>query len=510
MGAPIEWRAVADSTARPLWRDGPALAGTALAIATLALSIWRAATQSIVHDEAYTYLQHVRGPLIRAFDPAHFDANHHILHTLLCKVSTGVFGLSELSLRLPSLLGGALMLAVTWVIGLRVIGGWLGVLTLALLATNPLLLDFMSCARGYGLALALLLTALAVLALWPASAAAALTASLAMGLGAAANLSVTFEAAGLGVTAVALEGIRQRRLPWRHALALTLPGLALAAALTLPPLRGAPASLFYVGLPTLGLSIYNLVDATLFAATAPNDLLAATARWAMAVAWGAVPALFALMVSAAALPRMRRPDAERLSRCHDLLSLCVGTLLVSLALMFTANAVGGLLFPQDRTGLPLIALFCLALGALTRAGLGPQDDRWAGRMLAVMMAALCVRQALQLQVQCYGIWRYDAGTRRLAGALVNWHETQPPGTTVRLAASWRLEPSLNFYRTMWGLDWLAPVTRGSEHGAAGHFGAEGWSVCALEAADAHLVERLGLRPIGADLVSGAILAEPSS
>src|SRR5688572_809240 len=129
-----------------------------LALVFLA-SGWRAATQAITLDEALTYQLYVDAPL------AHlvlvYDANHHILHSLLCRASASLFGHGELALRLPSLLAGLayLLLAQRITVGARATA-W-SLLAFALLATNPFVLDYLALARGYALALALLFAALA-------------------------------------------------------------------------------------------------------------------------------------------------------------------------------------------------------------------------------------------------------------------------------------------------------------------------------------------------------------
>src|SRR5262249_61469048 len=72
--------------------------------ALLLANVYRAATQSIVHDEALTYNWFVAGPPIPAPGIA---INNHVLNTQLARHAIALFGPSELSLRLPSLLGGA-------------------------------------------------------------------------------------------------------------------------------------------------------------------------------------------------------------------------------------------------------------------------------------------------------------------------------------------------------------------------------------------------------------------
>src|SRR5438874_9715791 len=85
----------------------PALA-LALLGAILIANVYRASTQSVTHDEAVTYESFLAQKQYRIF--TRFDANHHLLHTHLCFLTTFLFGASELSMRLPSLCGGVLYL----------------------------------------------------------------------------------------------------------------------------------------------------------------------------------------------------------------------------------------------------------------------------------------------------------------------------------------------------------------------------------------------------------------
>ena len=66
--------------------------------ALFAANVYRAATQSITTDEGLTYNLFVH-PQLK--DTLHiYDANNHVLNTLLTKVSLTVLRLSEISLRL--------------------------------------------------------------------------------------------------------------------------------------------------------------------------------------------------------------------------------------------------------------------------------------------------------------------------------------------------------------------------------------------------------------------------
>ena len=75
-----------------------------LALARFVVCCYRAVHQSIVIDEAFTFNRFVKGPWSSI--SAEYHANNHVLYSILAKLSVGVFGLSEFTLRLPSLLAG--------------------------------------------------------------------------------------------------------------------------------------------------------------------------------------------------------------------------------------------------------------------------------------------------------------------------------------------------------------------------------------------------------------------
>ena len=82
---------------------------TSFAVAIFAISVYRAATLALTIDEASTYVGYVHLGWNGIFHGP-FDANNHILYSILEKFSRQWFGMSELSLRLPALLGAGLFL----------------------------------------------------------------------------------------------------------------------------------------------------------------------------------------------------------------------------------------------------------------------------------------------------------------------------------------------------------------------------------------------------------------
>src|SRR5688572_10439592 len=141
-------------TQSPLHGRLPQYTATALVCAILAVAIYRAKTQSFTVDEAFTFNLFVDEGLAQF--ARFYDACNHVLHTLLMKVFRYMLGTSELVLRIASLIGALLYLIVARRLSRMASGkGWVHVIGLAALALNPLILDFMVAARGYGLAVAL-------------------------------------------------------------------------------------------------------------------------------------------------------------------------------------------------------------------------------------------------------------------------------------------------------------------------------------------------------------------
>jgi len=103
-------------------------------------------------DEATTFLVYVQFPLKNVFLNIPVNTNNHFLNTLLIRVSTTIFGDSDLSVRLPSLLGYLMYVIFSFkllsAISQRTIVIIAGIVLLHL---NPYFADFFGLARGYSL-----------------------------------------------------------------------------------------------------------------------------------------------------------------------------------------------------------------------------------------------------------------------------------------------------------------------------------------------------------------------
>ncbi len=173
---------VGDPPANPAgstwWRVPRDWAGRGLLAAAIFAVVWsaiRAFVQSITIDEATTYVAFIRYGYPHQWTAA---SNNHLLNTMLMRLATRLFGLSEFTLRLPTLMGAALYVGSVYRLcrGLefaQVAAGGFGAASraaqwglLLCLVYNPFVMDYMVAARGYGMALGFLMLAIATVAGW--------------------------------------------------------------------------------------------------------------------------------------------------------------------------------------------------------------------------------------------------------------------------------------------------------------------------------------------------------
>ena len=116
--------------------------------------------QPVNYDESFTYITYVSRPAVVGLSDYGY-LNNHLLHTLLAHMSTMVFGNTPWALRLPAYVAGCALMPLTYAFARRTSDATGGVLAAALVATNPVLMEFSACARGYSLVVAcFLVTAL--------------------------------------------------------------------------------------------------------------------------------------------------------------------------------------------------------------------------------------------------------------------------------------------------------------------------------------------------------------
>ncbi len=398
------------------------------ALARLAVCCYRAAHQSIIVDEATTYNKFVSGPWRKLF--GRYDANNHILSSIMIKLSVTLGGLSPFMMRLPSLIAGFfLTLAVFWL--LKRVQSWpLRWAAFALFCLHPLLLDFSIAARGYSLSLAFF-----VWGLYFCMERRYLIAGVLLGLSIASNLAIVFPVLALIATIALLD----RQL--KPLLNLVLPALLLATLIAGPSLRRAHKDDFYTGYPTLRTAVASLASTSLHA-RADRDGILGDRHTAERIGVIALPIFLLLTGSAAFFTKDRRQLIPLLTLAITLIGLVLARWLFDVS------------YPSDRT-----CLYFVILAAAAWAVTGDVFKSQSLQAFWLLPAILILIQfSTQLQMQYFEFWRVETDDQFIAG-LIQHAAIGKPENSLTVGASWMHQPSLEFYRRYLHITALKPVER---------------------------------------------------
>ncbi len=430
-------------------------------------------------DEAFTYLSYVSVPWHGLFTT--YSPNHHVLYSILAKACISAFGASEFVLRVPALAGGALLLVGLLRLSRAILGdGWLMLLAVAMVATNPMIFDYLSQARGYSLALGFYLMAIHVVIGKPSVAAKA-WAGIALGLSVASNLSFAIPA--LILTALCFDGF-----------VLPILEVGTAAAILTSPLLHVRRGDFVGGYDSLLDTLRNFAISCVMHDWQVHGWWSRVFNvWGGRVMYPAMAGVFVFtLVACAAVLRKLMPQRSRWSVPDACLWLCGGTLLLTPAALVAAHYVLHAPYPFARIVLYLWPAFVFALCLLiSRPGT-------RCRPLAIFAVLLCVQSAEQLSLRSYAWVYYTSGVRTIA-RFIRAHPARPTQDD-RIAASDSQYTCLGFYRAIYGMtNWkidfyIAAAEQHSDYIVMDMF------------EDSR--KRTQVRQVWADPLSGAILAKP--
>ena len=480
-------------------------------VSLFAVNVYRALTQAVVCDEAFSYRLFLsRKPRILFTT---FDANYHVLHTWLTYASVKALGISAITLRIPSLAACILYFAAVYRISRR----WFGttpllLLSVTLLTINPFVLDFMSVARGYGMALAFFSWAMSeALCASVEEPRVLLRIGILLALSVACNLTFVYPASALAVLiAGTVLCSRNSSLPLlerakKILYRMAAPGLAVALVILVLPLSHIRPNTFYVGTDNL----FEMTASLLMASLRYHDCDFIANRgcyYPVLYPWGyrVAQALFFTCFSAAAVLFWRRcraaPGLESDS-VRDAGLISAGTLFLTAGFNIATHHLFGQVYPVTRMGLYFLFLVPLCFLAACRWLWSLRSPaRAAAWLWTAALVVLAVALASEFDVRYYAEWRYDAGSRDMINLVRKMHGggSRP----VRLAASFPLDMALDYYRQVLGIEWLKPIGRDKP--------AKGYDYYALIADDLHYIDELQLRKVYVNEVSGSALAVPSS
>lgn len=107
--------------------------------------------------------------------------------------------------------------------------------------------------------------------------------------------------------------------------------------------------------------------------------------------------------------------------------------------------------------------------------------------------------ALQFNVKSYFGWEIDAGTRQVASIIAERHSKEKGGP-VRVGVSSVMNESLNFYRLVRHMDWMAEVPRESAECYCDYY--------YVPSSELDHLKRFGVEEIYRNEVAGTVLAQP--
>ena len=132
-----------------------------LGMGVFAFIIAKAVTVQVTTDEAYTLTILTKETVWNLVSYESSYTNNHILNSLLCKLSFGIFGMNQVAGRLPNILSFILYFWFVWQFSRRFFkDDFVGLMFVAVMLGNPYMIEFFALARGYGLSIALMMTSI--------------------------------------------------------------------------------------------------------------------------------------------------------------------------------------------------------------------------------------------------------------------------------------------------------------------------------------------------------------
>jgi 4-amino-4-deoxy-L-arabinose transferase-like glycosyltransferase len=446
------------------------------AFARTAVCAWRAAHQSIVHDEAFSFLRFIHGPWSSLWS-GWYDAANHVLYSFLAKLSVAVFGLSDFSLRLPSVVAGFFFI---WGV-FRVLEScesrlirWIAYLAIGL---HPLLMDFSIAARGYGLGIALL-----VWAIHASLHGRPIRGGFLLGFAIAANLTMVFPATGL----IAAHFLLAEKNRIRDTAIMGGVAAALATAICYFPFRTATRANFYVGGHSLSDFVFSMI-LTSISASQQTGLFGTRTAALFMTTW-IVPAFALFWVAIWAGQWQSGGASSRMLKVPL-------TLAVTVAFLLAAHFLFKVNYPADRTGLYLVPLAGFTWAATTDI----LRNRSLRAINVVLACVVLIQFVTQAQFRSFQIWSYNSAIKDIAQK-VRQESRGRPAQSLSLATNFYQQPVLEFYRIRYGIAALKPVQRKEHADLTGH------DFYVLTGPETHTAQAAQLTVLFSDPVSDVVLA----
>lgn len=415
---------------------------------------------SFTHDESYTYLRFVHQSFMDIISYKVAYTNNHILNTVLVKYFEMFLGNSEFALRLPNILAFIGYCAFTFMI-LYKESKQIFFLSFVLLTCNPYLLDFFAICRGYGLSIAFMLMSIYYLIKH-------------FNYGAKQNLILfnltaflafmsNFSLLNFYLSAIVTYNIinwvylRLKENSFTFKRFYQLNKIHLAAfvffmAVLYEPLR----KISKVGMLDYGGktgfiddTVGSLVSGMFYEEPIPifwyNFL-----KWFLVVLVAAVLSLI--------LFKLYKKDREFVQKNHAI--IVVNFILIGIII---SNLLQHYILKNDfythRFGLFFYPLFILNL-LFSLSYLSQKGSKFVFTTFGLVLSLVLIWNVYKnFNTQYFMDWNYDADTKAVMTKLAEEHTSSSAQNKITLGVNWLFEPSTNFYRYIWDINWMNPTHR---------------------------------------------------
>jgi hypothetical protein len=340
-------------------------------------------------------------------------------------------------------------------------------LSICLVALNPLIFDYMSQARGYGLALGfylfgvlfsvqvLVLKAASRNNLWlPA-------AGFVLGLSLAANIAFGIPVAALNLLVIIAVWLLPGGTPWKTAMWLLVPEITVFSAIAASPLIHADRRAFIGGFTSIFQALNNFAISCVIHDWDGNgvwtgqvnlwtsECLYPAFRVVVLIVLGTVVFLFVMRVWHRVVARSSFNVFER--SANDLwLFAFGGSFVLAIIMLIGAHSVAGAPYPFAR-----IVMYCWPLLAFTicllieRFRHGKMLARSFSALLLLFCLVMTIQSGLQFDLDHFGWLQYSAGSKQVAD-FIRQRETRAE-RDVNISTSGSLYACLDFYRSTYSM-----------------------------------------------------------
>jgi hypothetical protein len=415
--------------------------------------ILKAFYMSFTHDESLSF------KILMGDRGVARTANHHLMNTWLMAIFYRIFGAGEFVLRLPNVLAFCLYAFFTFKI-LNKTGSTLVLLSgTALLFLNPYLIDFFTIARGYGLSLGFIMGAVYFLLLNSKAASYddylrnfALLIFLSLLAAYSSLIPVNFSIAILMIFLLELFlFLRNGIITLNNRHKAILYGIVFLYLIFLSILLSRlfmlknNQELYFGGTDFFRHTIAQLIHHSLYFSYFGESF------------WLLLRQVIIFLFMLGVLYQFFRRKYSSLTRITLLLTLLVTA-------SFIQYLIFDIPFPVGRTALFFIPLFGLFISFFVSELKDFLNQQVISRILSaavfLMFLAITIHFAVNLNLKYTREWQFDANTKAMMGEIIKQKELDNTlHQKICISNNWLFEPTINYYRTLYRMDYLAPADR---------------------------------------------------